>query len=355
MVQEIPARSLKELAERILSARSLLLTTHSGPDGDGIGSIAALGQALEESGCQVTRMLSDPFPRRYAFLDPRGQFRTFDPSTAGRSGNGPETWDMALILDTHQLEMIGPLGTWLRQREIPTAFLDHHPQTRPGRNDIYGDCSAVATGELVYRLLHHHLGLSLNPEVAEALYVAISFDTNSFKYVRSQPASLLIAADLITRGVDTNRVYRHLFASNSPGKARFLGRVLSSVQFDCEGRLAYVLTPYSVVRELQLERDDMRDSITHILEIQGVEVAATVKEMEPGVINISLRSKGSCSINGVAARMGGGGHTLAAGCDFKGSVEDAWAILRVPLLEAMQSPDPIHTAPIRLACEPEPS
>jgi bifunctional oligoribonuclease and PAP phosphatase NrnA len=319
---------LKDLARRICGARSVLLTTHFGPDGDGVGSTIALGDALEAHGIAVTRLLPEPLPRRYQFLDPRG---TITHPAAAKAELGDARWDLGLILDTHQWEMLGDAAEWLRTRTTETVCLDHHPQEAGTRTDIYGDCDAASTGELVYRLLHQNLGWAITAPVAEALYIAISFDTNSFKHIRSNPASLAIAADLVTRGVDTNRVYRHLFGSNSPAKARLLGWVLSSAQFACEGRLAWVCIPHRLVGELGLERDEMRDSITHILEINGVEVAATLKEMEPGKVQISLRSKGTFPINGVAAALGGGGHPMAAGCDLAGTCEEAWGRLG-PLL-----------------------
>lgn len=319
---------LKELAALVSGARSVLLTTHFGPDGDGVGSMMALGDAIEEHCGSVTRLLPEPLPRRYRFLDPRGLITH---PTAAKEQLGDTRWDLGLILDTHQWEMLGDAAEWLRTRTAEAVFLDHHPQAAGGRADIYGDCDSASTGELVYRLLHQNLGWSITAPMAEALYIAISFDTNSFKHIRSNPASLAIAADLVTRGVDTNWVYRHLFGSNSPAKARLLGWVLSSAQFDCDGRVAWVCIPHPLVSELGLERDEMRDSITHILEIDGVEVAAALKEMELGKIQISLRSKGAFPINGVAAALGGGGHPMAAGCDLAGSCEEAWRRLH-PLL-----------------------
>jgi bifunctional oligoribonuclease and PAP phosphatase NrnA len=325
---------MKDLASALMSARSVILSTHAGPDGDGLGSLVAVGRALEAQGARVLRVISDPLPSRYRFLDPEAQIRTVKELTEAEQGHG---WDLVLILDTHQWEMLGSAKDWLKERELPTFFLDHHPQSCEGRKEVFGDCDATATGELVYRLLRYYLGWSITQEVAEALYVAISFDTNSFKYIRSNPAALSIAADLVTRGVDTNWIYRNLFASNSQAKARLLGWVLSSAAFECEGRLAYVLVPHQVVKELCLERDEMRDCITHLLEIKGVEVAVTVKEMSPGEVQISLRSKGTWPINGVARQLGGGGHPLAAGCDFNGSMAAAWEALRTPLFQLCHS------------------
>ena len=332
------APRLKELAGRILQAPRIVLTTHAGPDGDGIGSTLALGRALEEHGHDVTRLLPETLPPRYRFLDPD---RSMTERTTLEAEAPDAAWDLAIVLDTHQKEMLGDLADWLEPRAAQVVFLDHHPQRGEARPEVYGDCDAASTGELVYRLLHQNLGWSITREVAQALYVSISFDTNSFKHIRSNPASLLIAADLITRGVDTNEVYRHLFASNSPAKARLLGWALSSVRFECEGRLAYVTIPHRLIGELGLDlefwRVAMRPGIQHILEIRGVEVAATLKEMEPGEIKVSLRSKGACAIDGAAAALGGGGHPLAAGCDLQGTCEEAWEVLRPKLVEAIEA------------------
>lgn len=326
--------STSALAERIRGSRNILLTTHAGPDGDGLGCIAALGETLEAQGHRVLRLLPDPLPSKYAFLDPKGQFK---PIATARAEAEATPWDLALVLDTHQPGMIREVGEWLKGRGIPTLFLDHHPIEGPARTDVHGSCDAVATGVLVFDLVVRDLEWPLSPFAAEALYISISFDTNSFKYIRSSPTSLEVGAELLRRGVDSTRVYRHLFASNPRRKAKLLGWVLTECDFLCDGQLAFVLVPYRLVEEMKLERDDLRDSVNHILEIEGVEIAATLKETDPGEIKVSLRSKGTYTINGVAAQFGGGGHALAAGCEFSGSLEEAWSKLSAPLCHILSA------------------
>ncbi|MCA9756005.1 MAG: hypothetical protein KDA27_09405, partial [Candidatus Eisenbacteria bacterium] len=192
-----------------------------------------------------------------------------------------------------------------------------------------------AAGCLVYKLLRDDLRWNIDKEIAEPLYISISYDTNSFKYLRNDPDALDICADLIRRGVDTTWVYRNLFASNPLRKARVLGWVLSNMQFHEHGKIAVVSIPYSVIAEHDVERDDLREAVTNILEIDGVEIATVLKEMSPGDVKISLRSKGNFTINQVAEAMGGGGHTLAAGCEFQGNTEEAWKDLGPRLLQVL--------------------
>lgn len=309
---------LAALGAKLAAARAVVLTTHSGPDGDGLGCLVALRNALENQGKRVLSLIPDPLGDRYRFLDPDKKMRT--PSEVGAEDQGP--WDLALVLDTHDPHLLQDAGAWLNERGVPILFLDHHPMLvdRPG---VYGDIDAVATGCLIYRMMKL-MDWPLRKVEAEPIYIALSFDTNSFKYLRNDPEALLIAADLIGAGVDTTWVYRYLFASNPMRKAKALGWMLSHVRFEAEGRLASISIPHALVQELALDRDDLRDGITHLLEIDGVEIAAALKEMHPREVKVSLRSKGRYTINGVAQALGGGGHTLAAGCEVNGDLEHAW-------------------------------
>ena len=45
-----------------------LLASHANPDGDAIGSLLAMGIALEKLGCEVTRYNESAIPAVYRFL-----------------------------------------------------------------------------------------------------------------------------------------------------------------------------------------------------------------------------------------------------------------------------------------------
>ena len=157
---------MQEMAGTIRGARRILLATHAGPDGDGIGSMVALARALDAQGKQSTCLTPDPIPQRYSFLDPEGRIRWFQEAPDALSAE----FDLAVVLDTHRWEMLEGMGEWLRGRQVPTIFLDHHPVDTPVRPGVYGDSQAAATGELVYRLLHDHLGWAIPSETSMTLY-----------------------------------------------------------------------------------------------------------------------------------------------------------------------------------------
>src|SRR5207248_1752776 len=59
-----------------------LLTTHVRPDGDGLGSMLALTDALTALGKQVELTVGSVIPPRYNFLDPQGLVKRFNPASA---------------------------------------------------------------------------------------------------------------------------------------------------------------------------------------------------------------------------------------------------------------------------------
>lgn len=311
---------MKVLAEQIRSARSILMSTHKDPDGDGIGAVLAMAYALRAAGADVHVRLADPCPDRFRFLDPEGLLRPLPTDATGLDCGKP---DLALIIDTHQWSLLGRVGELVSDAGIPTLFLDHHPVRGAIRRDVYGDPDSCSTGELVYRLLLHYLDLPIDARIAECLYTSIAYDTHSFRYVRNSPSPHVVAADLLSRGVDATKIYRHLFASNPIGKMRLLGQILGAIQIDEGGKLAWVSVPVEWITECGVCEDDMRDTVNCMLDFNGVEVAVMLKEVQVGTIKVSLRSKGLFEISEAAMALGGGGHAFAAGATVSGSLDDS--------------------------------
>ncbi|MBM3286620.1 MAG: hypothetical protein FJY88_04625 [Candidatus Eisenbacteria bacterium] len=313
---------MKALAEKIRAARSILLSTHKDPDGDGIGAVLALALALRGAGTEIHVRLPDPVPERFRFLDPEGILVHLE---NGREDLGCPPPDLALMIDTHQWALLGRVGELIRSSGVPVLFLDHHPVRGAVRADVYGNPDSCSTGELVYRLILHYLDLPIDARIATCLYASVAYDTHSFRYVRNSPSPHIVAADLISRGVDATEVYRHLFASNPVGKMRLLGRLLGAIQIEEEGELALVGLPLDWMRQHEVCEDDLRDTVNFMLEFNHVEVAVLLREVEGGETRVSFRSKGRTEIHEAALSLGGGGHAFAAGATVAGTLDEARA------------------------------
>lgn len=299
--------------DRLASARSIALMTHIGPDADGLGCQIAFAIAARRAGVAVAIVNEDPIPARYSWLDPDGLAGSFD-----RDGDHLAQADLGLMFDAHEIERAGRPARRLRELGRPVWVVDHH-NVSPDE-DVQG---AVATqfsscGELTFRLLQA-LGWPIDAAVARPLYAAMSFDTGSFRFLRNQPDTLRVAADLLATGLDANPIQEALFASKPRSEVELLGRVLARMHFSPDGRVAYAVLEAEVTDGLDVAPDAIGETIPHLIGIDGVLVAMQIKPgRKSGEWKLSLRSKAAVRIGSVARRFGGGGHEHAAGATMVG-------------------------------------
>ncbi len=305
------------LLERIQSARHILLSTHVGPDADGLGSQLAFVRAARASGRTALVVNEDPRPKRYAWLDPDDDIGHFDRDAAKLQGA-----DLGLLFDTHEVDRAGRPAQALRQQGVDVWVVDHHA-VKPDL-DLQG-CVATefsSSGELVYRLLQA-LDWPIDPVAARALYAAISFDTGSFRFLRNQANTLRVAADLLDMGFDANPVQEALFASRTSDETLLLGRVLAQMQFAGDGRIAWAALGPEIGDGLNLEDDAIGETIPQFVGVDGVLIAMQLKPgRNPGQWKLSLRSKAAVKIGHVARHFGGGGHEHAAGATLQGDKDE---------------------------------
>lgn len=306
---------MKQLANRILKAKTILLSTHRQCDGDGLGAELALFHALKVAEKQVSVVNVDFTPRKYRFLQPDQWIQYFE-----ENQKLPEQIDLALILDTNDERLLAPLYLPLKKKATTVAFIDHHPILRKGpapTAESWIDIRCASTGEMAYKLIQE-MQIKMNREIARCLYTSITFDTQLYRYVRNSPISHRIAAEMIEAGIDTEEIHRHLFGNQTIQKMAFLARALGQIEYFADGQLAVLKLKDSDLFHYNLEPDESRDVIDMLMNIETLEAAALFREDGDNQYKISLRSKGKIEVLSVAENNGGGGHAHAAGAQVKG-------------------------------------
>ena len=298
-----------EIMRKLQDATSIILSTHRHCDGDGLGAQLALFHALRRMSKQVRIVNVDAPAKKYAFLETDRWVQIF-----GETQVQPA--DLALIFDTNDRRLVEPLFTELTKKTKEVLFIDHHPVLKEGPPPTEGsliDTSAASTGEIVFRLIAD-LGIELDPEIARALYVSVVFDTQLFRYVKADPRSHLMAAELLKYERQPEDVHRRLFATYTIEKMDFLGRALSRVEYTANGKVAFIRLTAKDLRESGLDPDEAIDILDLVMNIETVQAGALLREDAPGLFKISLRSKGTVHVLPLAESLGGGGHPFAAGC-----------------------------------------
>ncbi|RJQ82955.1 bifunctional oligoribonuclease/PAP phosphatase NrnA [Pseudonocardiaceae bacterium YIM PH 21723] len=308
-------------------ATDVTLLAHINPDADALGSALALGQVLRRRGATVRVSFGWPrvAPSALAALDTDGLLVTAD--------EVPATPATLVVMDTGSVERLGPLGDRVAatiEAGGQVLVIDHHAtNTYFGTHNLV-DATAEATAVLALRLIDE-LGEVLTEPVARCLYAGLLTDTGAFR--RATPSTHLIAARLVEAGVDTQAVSRELMDSHPFGWLGMLAKVLDGAVLEPAGArgLGWVWTTVSREQARGLGIEEIDSVIDLVRTTREAEVAAVLKEIEPGEWAVSLRAVARVDVGSVALGLGGGGHRLAAGFTAVGEPEDIIPRLRAAL------------------------
>jgi len=303
----VPADVLEPF--RRAGGRALMLG-HVHPDADVLGTLLALGQALEARGWSVTYGGPHPAPGVLGFLPGIERY--------GRLGEVVGPFDVAVTTDCPNPVRTEGLIEQARRSARTIVNIDHHPDNRRYGDVNWVDPSAAATGEMVYDLLVA-LGAPISPAIATNLFTAIHTDTGSFRYSNVTPKTFRIAAELVAAGAQPAVVSERLYERRASDALRCLGETLARVRVSADGRFAWLALPAGAVPDAFVESEEL---VNYPRSIASVRVAALFRE-EQDQVKVSLRGKGDVDVREIAARFDGGGHPNAAGCTVPGPLDRA--------------------------------
>ncbi|MEK6410625.1 MAG: bifunctional oligoribonuclease/PAP phosphatase NrnA [Acidobacteriota bacterium] len=300
---------LSQVVQLIEQQQRFMITSHIRPDGDGLGSGLALYWMLRNLGKDVEVVLRDRVPPAYNVLPASDLVIVQDDVS--------ESYDAAFIIECSDVERPGLPG--LKDQFV--VNIDHHSTTGPFGDINWIDPTAAAVGEMIYNLCKA-LGVEVTKQIAECIYTALLTDTGSFHFSNTTERTLKIASELVRLGVEPARISQALFYSGSFSKVKLLGLVLSNIERDESGRIAWITVDRATMYEASACEEDSDGIVNQALSIGEVEAVAFFKELAPGSYRISLRSKGKNNVAKVAELFGGGGHRNAAGCRIEGDFEE---------------------------------
>ncbi len=322
------------LLTALSACQRVLVTTHVRPDGDALGSTAAMVLGLRAKGIDATVLLLSHLPTKYAFAYTDLGVSHVDAEKGWPPSLGDlSAFDALLVVDT---------GTWsqlpgLKDRVAPFAgkklVVDHH-LTQEGWADVkLVDTTAPAAGEIVAGLLAAW-GVPLTTPIATALFLALVSDTGWFQFSSTRPATLRLAADLMEAGVDTDALQQRIYQNERPQRLALHLRVQQSMQLLADGRVSVMRCTPDDFRVTGAAPTDVEALINVPLQIRTVSVSCLLTDPgDGGPVRGSLRSKGGLDCAAFAQRFGGGGHARAAGLKYAGTLADAYAAV-VPALTA---------------------
>ncbi|SJZ31748.1 DHH family phosphoesterase [Selenihalanaerobacter shriftii] len=297
---------------------TFLLTSHVSPDGDSIGSLLGLKYLLEPYAKEIDIILADPVPEYLRFLNGTDDIHLYEELDFKMN---KKDYDLYFTLDCGTLERIGEVQQLISADE-KIINIDHH-----GDNNEYGvynyvDSTVSATGELIYNLAIE-LGSNYQVDFGMAITTAIITDTGNFKYSNTSSETHRIIADMLELGVDTQKIIKQVYGTESYSSLRLKGEALNNLQIAAQQQIAWISINQETLDHLGATWEDTEGLVNYPRSLKDVEVGILFKEVGFNKTRVSFRSNTYFPVDEFAHEFGGGGHSRAAGCT-----------IQLPLIEA---------------------
>jgi len=304
---------LNNITDILKKGKRFFLASHKEPDGDAIGSLLALGEALILSGKEVVLFNEGPIPDSIAFL--KGIERivnSFNPESES-------DFDALFVFDCGNLERLGRISLHLSNIK-PLINIDHHEN-----NSQFGDLNLVdinssSVGEIIYRLIKL-ADLPMNENIAENIFVAIQTDTGSFRYENTTRESFAVASEMLGWGVNPWKISRKVMDEYTLKKIRLLKAALKTIELCHAGKVGLITITQQMFSKAKADHFDSERFIDYPRFISGVEIGVLIREIGKDYYKFSLRSNDWVNVADLASHFGGGGHPRAAAFTREGSLE----------------------------------
>ena len=327
---------LTQLRSIIAAAADIVVIGHVNPDGDAIGSTLAWTNYLQSEGKSVSLIVPDKYP----------DFLNWLPNTDKilRHDKHPEktellvaTADLIFCLDLNTLSRTEALADHIASAKAAKVLIDHHPNPDDLFNLTISHPEMSSTSELVFRLVWQ-LGAfeRLGHHFAVPCYCGMMTDTGGFTFNSTRPEIFFIISQLLTKGIDKDKIYRNVYNVASESKIRLWGYVLyEKMEYDAARHAAFFTLTRADLKRFNYIKGDAEGLVNMPLQIKGTRLSISLREDtdKDNTVWVSLRSVDDFNCTEMAAAFfNGGGHFNASGGRLNCSIEEAAEITRKAII-----------------------
>lgn len=296
-----------DILDAIKSAQNVLVCGHVRPDGDCVGAALAMRRLCELLGKNADAVCDADKPYTFGFLPDYEYFcETRFP-----------TYDLFISVDCATVKRLGVYAKYLDAAK-KSIHIDHHLVENMFADINYVDTDACSTCFIIYELFAE-TGLFDKP-LATMLYTGLSTDTGNFMHSNTTARAFEVAAKLCEFGLDIGYINHEIYRTNSINKMRLMSRAIAGIELFSDGAVALMKISTDDLDACECASEDTEGLIDYASSIRGVAISICMCEQPGSLYRVSLRSV-NANVAEVAAKFGGGGHKLAAGCIIKGTFE----------------------------------
>ncbi len=306
----------------------IVITCHTSPDGDAIGSMGAMLHLLQRLGHKAVGIAPDRWPDNLHWVPGTEHMLVYGKQKEEAEQLLKEA-KLIFMMDHNQLNRMKELGEAVEKCDARRVMIDHHlDPDRDCCDVVASDASLCAASEVLFRLMEQ-MGWTegLTYDEAVCLYVGMMTDTGGFTFASNRPEVFQIVSRLLQTGIDKDKIYRNVYYTGSADRYRLMGYLLYVKMELMRDFNASIITLTNEERRMFKIRQGETDGFVNIpLQIERMKLSIFLREdtERRGVVRVSLRSVDDFPCNQLSEEFfGGGGHKNAAGGTFYGTIEDA--------------------------------
>ena len=327
---------LAQLGQLISDAQNIIITCHQSADGDAIGSSLGWAEYLRTVGKEPTVIVPDLFPDYLLWMPNTEKILRYDKHEE-QADLLFSIADLVFCLDYNVPSRVDEMQDALLNTKAQRVLIDHHlgPDVPAVLTISHPDMSS--TSELIFRIVWQLGGFEKQTKhFAAPIYCGMMTDTGGFTFNSNDPAIFYIISQLLTKGINKDRIYRNVYHNFSENRLRLTGYVmLKCLVVDSQRHASYYVLRRADMRRFHFVKGDAEGLVNMPLQIKGLKLSISLREdsEKDNLVWVSLRSVDQFPCNKMAAEFfNGGGHLNASGGRLYCSIDEAVKVTQQAIL-----------------------
>lgn len=295
--------------KKLSSAKRIAITLHAAPDGDSFGACTAMKYIIEkELKCYVELVSYDPASENLMNM-PIAKEIKFGKDISELS---LKNFDVVLFLDSEINNQSGKLKDKFSIDDANFVInIDHHATNSRYGNLNYVDDKRPSACSVIIDLCRE-LNIKIDKELANRLLIGVCTDSGFFTYTNAE-AALKDASFLVGKGAEyVNRVLSPILYNQPIKLKKYFALLVDNLKIDEAEKFAYSSISKKEIKELKLNKAEIRLGVNELMFIHGFNFVFTLAEFDD-YIKGSFRSTTNVDVSKFAIALGGSGHKPAAG------------------------------------------
>lgn len=301
---------------------NIVITTHHKPDADALGSSLGLYHFLREIGLSPVVVSPTDYGDFLKWMPGENSVVNYE-ADMKKGAELVAKADLIFCLDFNALKRINQLGELVQQSPAQKVMIDHHLEPEGFAQFALHTTEVSSTCELVFRFIEL-LGETdrITKDIASCLYAGMMTDTASFRHSSTYPSTHRVAAALLEKGAEPNKIFEAIYDNYSFDRTRLIGYCLSQkMQLIEEFHTTITTITAEELKRFHSITGDTEGLVNYGLSIKGVKFSVLIVDRSVAR-KMSFRAKGDFPANEFARRyFNGGGHFSAAGGESSDPIE----------------------------------